>query len=120
LTTALKELEHLHHLAEYYRNVTQTTIYLRSKFEEAYIQFKKERHLFTAKITEIQEDTLMALATCKDVEWWDERAQQSVDRIEYIDTVKQGGDKEEQGIRMLGKISLDHMKRSTEYWANMF
>jgi hypothetical protein len=32
---ALKELEHLHHLTEYYQGTTQAMRYLRSEFEEA-------------------------------------------------------------------------------------
>jgi hypothetical protein len=42
------------------------------------------------KIVELQEDTLMALTTCKDMEKWYERAQQAVERLEYIDAVQQG------------------------------
>jgi hypothetical protein len=72
LATTLKELEHLRHLAEYYQGTTQTTVYLRSEFKEAYNKFTNERHLFTAKIVELQEDTLMALATCKDMEHTDQ------------------------------------------------
>jgi hypothetical protein len=67
LATTLKELEHLRHLAEYYKSVTRTTMYLKGEFNRVYNKFKKERH----------------------------------------------------GIRMVGKSSLDHMKRSTEYWAKM-
>jgi hypothetical protein len=78
LATALRDLEHLHHLNEYYKCTTQTTMYLRSEFKEVYNEFKKERHLLTVKIVEFQEDTLMALATCKDMEKWYERAQQVV------------------------------------------
>jgi hypothetical protein len=115
----LKELEHLCHLAKYYQDTTQAVGYLRSEFEEAYNKFTNERHLFTAKIVELQEDTLMALATCKDMERWYERAQQAVERIKYIDAVQQGRDKEEHDIQMLRKSSLDRMKRSTEYWAKM-
>jgi hypothetical protein len=88
LFTTLKELEHLHHLFEYYKGTTQTTVYLRSDFEEAYTQFKKERHLFTKKIDVLQEDTLMPLTTCKDMDKWHERAQQAVKRFEYIDAVQ--------------------------------
>ena len=73
LVFALKELEHLRHLAEYYQGTTQTTVYLSSEFEEAYNKFKKERHSFTTKIVEFQEDTLMALVTCKDMEWLHKR-----------------------------------------------
>jgi hypothetical protein len=88
----------LRHLAEYYQGTTQTTVYLRSEFEEAYNQFKTERHLFTEKITELQEDTLMALTTCKDMERWHERVQQDVERLKYIGAVQQGQSKEEHDI----------------------
>jgi hypothetical protein len=43
-------------------------MYLRSEFKEAYSKFTNERHLFTVKIAELQEDSLMALAMCKDME----------------------------------------------------
>jgi hypothetical protein len=49
-------------------------MYLRREFKEAYNKFTDERHLFTARIAELQEDTLMALATCKDMERWYEKA----------------------------------------------
>jgi hypothetical protein len=88
LAITLKELEHLHYLAKYYQDTTQATGYLRSEFKEAYCKFTNERHLFTAKIDELQEDTLMALMMCKDMERWYERAQQSVERIKYIDAVQ--------------------------------
>jgi hypothetical protein len=74
LVATIKELEHVRHLAEYYQSTTQTAVYLRSEFEEAYNNFTHERHLFSAKIVELQEDTLMALMTCKDMERWYERA----------------------------------------------
>jgi hypothetical protein len=48
-------------------------VFLRSEFKEAYNKFIDERHLFTARIVELQEDTLMALATCKDMERWYEK-----------------------------------------------
>jgi hypothetical protein len=63
LVSALKELEHLRHLVEYYQGAIQTTVYLTSEFKKSYKQFTKEKHLFTTKIVEFQEDTLMALAT---------------------------------------------------------
>jgi hypothetical protein len=109
----------LRQLVEYYQGTTQTTVYLRSDFEEAYNKFTKERHLFTVNIVEFQEYTLMVLMTRKDMELWYERARQDVERIEYIDAIKQGREKQEHGIQMLSKSSLDHMKRSTEYWSNM-
>jgi DNA repair ATPase RecN len=70
LAVAREELDHLRHLAEYYQGATEIVVYLRSELEESYKQFTKEQHLFTKKITEFQEDTLMALATCKDMERW--------------------------------------------------
>jgi hypothetical protein len=45
LVTTLKELEHLCHLAKYYQDTTQATVYLRSEFKEAYSRFTDERHL---------------------------------------------------------------------------
>jgi hypothetical protein len=68
LATVLKELEHLHHLAEYYKGATQTTVYLKGEFRGVYNEFKKERHLLTENATKFQEDTLMALTTCKEME----------------------------------------------------
>jgi len=61
----------------------------------------------------------MALATCKDMERWYERAQQAVERLKYIEAIQQGRDKEEHGIQTVGKISLNHMKGSAEYSAKM-
>jgi len=68
LATTLKELEYVHHLVEYYQSTTHTVVYLRSEFEEAYNKFTHKWHLFSVKIVELQEDTLMALMTCKDTE----------------------------------------------------
>jgi hypothetical protein len=42
LSATLKELEHLHHLTEYYKGTRQTTVYLKGEFEEVYNEFKKE------------------------------------------------------------------------------
>jgi hypothetical protein len=53
LATALKELKHLRHLAEYYKGTTQTVVYLKGEFEEVYSEFKKERHMLTMKIAEL-------------------------------------------------------------------
>jgi hypothetical protein len=60
----------------------------------------------------------MALMTCKEMEKWHEKAQQAVERLEYIEAVQQGREKENHGIRLVGKISFNHMK-SVEYWAKM-
>jgi hypothetical protein len=90
LAATLKELEHLHHLAKYYQDTTQAVVYLRNEFKEAYNKFTDKRHLFTTRITELQEDTLMALATCKDMEWWYEKVQQAIERVDYIGAVQQG------------------------------
>jgi hypothetical protein len=62
-------------------------VFLRSEFKEAYNKFANERHLFTARIVELQEDTLMALETCKDMERWYEKAHQAMERINYIGMV---------------------------------
>jgi hypothetical protein len=68
LFTALKELEHLCHLEKYYQNTTHVAVFLRSEFQESYNKFTDEKNLFTARISKLQEDTLMELATCKDME----------------------------------------------------
>jgi hypothetical protein len=98
MAPTLKELEHLRHLGKYYQDSTQATVFLRSEFQDAYNKFTNERHLFTAGITDFQEDTLMALATCKDMERWYEKAHQVVERIDYINVVHQGQDTEEHDI----------------------
>jgi hypothetical protein len=98
LVASLKELEHLRHLEKYYQDTTQAAVFLRSEFQEAYNKFTDERHLFTARIVELQEDTLMALATCKDMERWYEKAHQAMERIDYISVVQQGRDVEEHDI----------------------
>jgi hypothetical protein len=61
----------------------------------------------------------MDLTACNDMERWHERAQQAVERLEYIEEVQQGREKEEHGIQLLNKNSLDRIKRSTEYWTKM-
>jgi hypothetical protein len=90
LFATLKEIENLCHLAKYYQNTTQVMVYLRRKFKEAYSKFINEWNLFIARIAKIQEDTLMALETCKDMERWYEKAQQDIERIDYIGVVQQG------------------------------
>jgi hypothetical protein len=79
LATTKKELDHLRHLEKYYQDSMQATIFLKSEFQEAYAQFTSERHLFTACIVDLQEDTLMALETCKYMERWYEKAYQAVE-----------------------------------------
>jgi hypothetical protein len=119
LAAALKELEHLRHLEKYYQDTTQAAVFLRSEFQEAYNKFTDERHLFTARIVELQEDTLMALATCKDMERWYEKAHQAMERIDYISAVQQGRDAEEHDIRVLRESNIDRIRKSTEYWVKM-
>ena len=58
----------MHHLVEYYKGTTQTAPYLKSDFSRVYNEYKKERTLLTENIIEFQEDTLMALATYKEIE----------------------------------------------------
>jgi hypothetical protein len=116
---ALKELEHIRHLVKYYQDTTHATVFLRSKFQEAYSKFMNEWHLFTTRIDELQEDTLMELATCKDMEKWYERAHQAVERIDYISTVQQGRDTEEHDFRVLRESSINRIKKSVEYWVKV-
>jgi hypothetical protein len=40
----------------------------------------------------------MALAMCKYMERWYEKAQQAIERVDYIGAVQQGRDKEEHDI----------------------
>jgi hypothetical protein len=91
-------------------------VYLRNEFKETYNNFTDERHLFRSRITELQEDTLMALAMSKDMEWWYEKSQQAIERVDYIGAVQQGRDKEEHNIWVLNKSNLNHVKKSAEYW----
>jgi hypothetical protein len=72
-----------------------------SEFQEAYNKFIDERHLFTTRIVELQEYTLMELATCKDMEKWYEKSQQAMERVDYICAVQQGRDTEEHFIWVL-------------------
>jgi len=53
----------LRHLEKYYQDTTHVAMFLRSEFQEAYNKFTYERHLFTISITELEEDTLISLAT---------------------------------------------------------
>jgi hypothetical protein len=62
----------------------KATVFLRSEFQDAYSKFTSERHLFTAGIADFQEDTLMVLEMCKDMEIWYEKSHQEVERIDYI------------------------------------
>jgi hypothetical protein len=83
-------LDHLHHLAKYYQDSTQAVVFLRSEFRETYAQFTNERNLFTTCIADFQEDTLMGLETCKDMQRWYEKAHQALERIDYISAVQKG------------------------------
>jgi hypothetical protein len=74
-----KELDHLRHQAEYYQNSTQAVVLLKSEFREMYGKFRRERDLFTARIADLQEDTLMGMETCKDMQRWFEKAHQALE-----------------------------------------
>ena len=87
LVDTLKELEHLHHIVEYHKGTTQTAAYLKSEFLGVYNEYNKERTLLTENIIEFHEDTLMALAACKEMERWHERELQAVERLKYIERV---------------------------------
>jgi hypothetical protein len=63
LVILLKELEHLCHLDKYYMDTTQAAMFMRSEFQETYKKLTDERHLFTTRRVELQEDTLMELET---------------------------------------------------------
>jgi hypothetical protein len=112
LATVLKELEHLCHLVKYYQDSTEATMFLRSKFEDAYSKFTSERHLFIAGIVNFQEDTLMALETCKDMERWYEKSHQAVEIIDYISMVQKGRDAEEHNIWVLRDNNIDRIRNS--------
>jgi hypothetical protein len=73
LATKNKELDYMHHMVKYYKDSMQATFFLKSEFREAYAQYTSERHLFTPCIANFQEDTPMALTTCKDMEIWYEK-----------------------------------------------
>jgi hypothetical protein len=90
-------------------------IFLRSKFQDAYNKFTSEWHLFTARIAEFQEDTLMVLVTCKYIERWYEKALQVVEKIDYISAVQKDRDTEEHDLRVLRDNNIDHIRKSAEY-----
>jgi uncharacterized protein YaeQ len=115
LSTTLKELEHLRHLEKYYQDSTQDTMFLRSEFQDAYAKFINEQHLFMTGIADFQEDTLMELATCRDVEMWYEKSHQKVERIDFISAVQKGQDVEEHDIQVLRDSSINHIMKVVEY-----
>jgi hypothetical protein len=119
LVDALKELEHLLHLEKYYQDSTQAIVFLRSEFQDAYDKFMNERHLFTIVIADFQEDTLMALATCKDVERWYEKAHQAVEMIDHINAVQKGRDAKENDIQVLRDNNIYWIRKEVEYWVKM-
>ena len=61
----------------------------------------------------------MALVTCKEMERWYEKAQKVVERLEFIEAIQKGWEKEDHNIRLVSKSSLNRMKWSAEYWAKM-
>jgi hypothetical protein len=94
-------------------------VFLRNEFQDAYRKFTNERHLFTARISDFQEDTLMSLVNYKDMEIWYEKAHQEVERIDYINAVKKGRDAEEHDIQVLRDINIDRTRKAVEYWVKM-
>jgi hypothetical protein len=94
-------------------------VYLKGEFNRVYNDFRKERHLLTKNIVEFQEDTLITLVTCKEMERWHEKEKQAVERLEYIEVVHRSQKEENHGIQLVGKSSLDLMNKSVEYWAKM-
>jgi len=93
----------------------QATMFLRSEFQDDYEKLTNERHLFTASRDDFQEDTLMALETCKDVERWYEKANKVVEMIDYISAVQKCWDAEEHDIRVLRDNNIDQIRKEGEY-----
>jgi len=58
----------LHNLSNYYKGDTHTDVYLKDEFSKVDDKFNKERHMLILNIAKFQEDTLMALVTCKEME----------------------------------------------------
>jgi hypothetical protein len=88
MVLTLLELENLCHLVKEYRDSTHAIVSLRREFQDSYEKFTSERHLLTVGIDDFQGDTLMVLATYKDVERWYEKSHQEVERIDYINEIK--------------------------------
>jgi hypothetical protein len=61
----------------------------------------------------------MALAMCKDMERWYEKAHQVVERINYITAVQKGQDPKEHNIQVLRDNNIDRIRKSTEYRVKM-
>jgi hypothetical protein len=61
----------------------------------------------------------MALVTCKDMDKWYEKSNQSVERIDYINVVQHGRYAKDHDIWVLKESNLDHIKKSVEYWVKM-
>ena len=51
---------------------------MKSDFREMYAKFTSERDIFTARIDDFQEDTLMVLATSKYLQWRYEKEHQAL------------------------------------------
>jgi hypothetical protein len=49
------------------------------------------------------------------MEWLYKKAQQVMERVNYIGVVQQGLDKEEHDIRVLNESSHDRIKKSVKY-----
>jgi hypothetical protein len=80
-------LDHLCHLEKYYQDSTQETVFRKNEFWESYTQFTIQRHYFITCVANFQEDTLMVLETCNDVERWYEKAYRDMEWINYISVV---------------------------------
>jgi hypothetical protein len=100
----------LRHIVDYYKDAAHTTMYLKYEFGNVYDEFKKERQLLISNIAEFQEDTLMALTSCKEMERWYEKAQRVVERLAFIEAIQKGREKEYHNIQLVSKSSLNRMK----------
>jgi hypothetical protein len=83
-------LEHFHQLEKYYQDTTKAALLLRRKVKESYEKFTDEQNLLTTRIAKLQEYTLMALATCQDMDRWYEKSHQAMERTDYISMVQHG------------------------------
>jgi hypothetical protein len=73
-----RELEHLRHQVEYYRDTTQVIIFMRDEFQEGHNQFKIERDIFIAQVVSYQEETLLGIIAHKYMMRWSERSHKTL------------------------------------------
>jgi hypothetical protein len=84
-----------------------------------YAQFTSERDLFTARIADFQEDTLMGLPTYKDMQRWYEKAHQALEQIDYINEVSEGSRYRRAWHQVLMDSSIARIRKEVEHWVSM-